>query len=399
MAHHQPKGLIVRITPTSILAPLLTCALLLGCDRQPAEPDPALQERLGKTEEHLGQVDPLQEQATLDAWEQGSRWIAAAQEQCGQMHQAIEAFLSGPNAQTQADAQDHWHRCHDQWHQLDPLLALSKSNPGLFGPLEHISFSVDAHPLQPGYLDSIEGYPYSGIVNDTTLNINASNLREQHGLTDHSDVALGLHALEFLLWGEHGERPVSDYESEYELTEEQREAELTVDKLPNNRRRDLLRLLSHLLQDDLEQAQQRWRGEHSNLWLTYRQLHPQSRLQLLKNAGHQLLERELVGEIQALSHPERVHNRFAGQSLRPVASALKGLEQLMTQGEPALTEWLGEPETASQWQRQVADLITTLEAILAGQASEEEAEPEALIQQLQLLAVFLQPVAELSRND
>jgi len=370
----------------------LLALLLLGCERsEDRQTEPPPPEPSGSLEE----VDPEQDAATLAAWQTGHEWLTEAGHRCEQLHDAIEQFLSDPEAETLAAARTQWHQCHDQWHRMDPLLALSDSNPGLFGQLEQLTFNIEARPLMPGYLDSLEDYPYSGIVNDVTVNITATSLREQHGLTDWSDVSLGLHALEFLLWGEHGERPTRDYQPQTTLSEEQREDELSIDMLPENRRRELLRLTSHLLQDDLAKLQTLWQDESNTLWLSYRRMHPSTRLQLLRNSARQLVEEQLPEDIRALPGEEAAHNRFAGANLRPLLSALEGLRELFVQSEPPLAHWLAEEDTTLEWSAQLDEIINQLEAHLEDGAEIDAEQQAAIVQQLQLLAVFLQPVTHL----
>lgn len=372
-----------------VLKGLVLLALLAGCDRSPEEPHAPADT---PSSEPLQQTEPEQEAATARAWQLGGDWLEAAQTECRELHQQLETFLDQPGEATLKNTRGQWHQCHDRWHRLAPLLALSASNPGLFGELERMAFNIDAHPLQPGYLDALPQYPHSGIVNDITLDIKADTLRDQHGLTDSTDVSLGLHAIEFLLWGEVGERPVSDYRRQTRAEGENLDEELTQEKLPRNRRRELILLLSNLLQDDLQSMHRQWTSESGHLQQTYRQLRPASQLQLLKGAARQLLEQQLVTELQTLSDPELAHNRFAGEGLRPILSALQGLQTLMTQGEPPLTQWLGEPEATAQWRKQLETIVADLRE---AKASDEEFSPDALISQLQLLGTFLQPVNDL----
>lgn len=73
--------------------------------------------------------------------------------------------------------------------------------------LQRLSFYVDASPIETGFLDSIEGYPDSGIVMDLTLSIDAETLRRQHGITAPEEACLGFHPLEYFLW----ERQIADF--------------------------------------------------------------------------------------------------------------------------------------------------------------------------------------------
>lgn len=375
----------------------LLVSLLLGCegaDEQQPELEPPSQEPAGALE----QVDPEQDAATLAAWQKGSQWLTEAETLCAELHESIDQFLANPEAERLAAARAHWHQCHDQWHRMEPLLSLSDSNPGLFGQLEELTFNIEARPVMPGYLDSLEDYPYSGIVNDVTVDMTATSLREQHGLTDWSDVSLGLHALEFLLWGERGQRPPQDYQPQRTLSEAQRADDLTVDMLPENRRRELLRLTSHLLQDDLNRLQQLWQDESNRLWLTYRQMHPSTRLQLLRSSAWQLLNDRLRTDIQALSGNETAHNHFADDNLRPVLSALEGLRELFLDSEPPLAQWLAEETTTREWSTQLDEIINQLEADLESDTDRVREQQATIVQQLQLLAVYFQPAAELDSD-
>ena len=56
---------------------------------------------------------------------------------------------------------------------------------------------IEAWPLTPGFIDSIKNYPYSGIVNDSTIEIAPDVLKAQHMITDPSEISLGFHVLEY----------------------------------------------------------------------------------------------------------------------------------------------------------------------------------------------------------
>ncbi|WP_027330404.1 imelysin family protein [Marinimicrobium agarilyticum] len=326
---------------------LISVLFLWGCDS--GEPESGASLSSAPPAAPLGEPAPGLAESTLAAWQQGGDWLSEAQRRCATLHEQIQTFLATPEPAQLESARARWHECHNGWHRLDPLLALADSNPGLFGDLGRVRFAIDAHPLQPGYLDSIDGYPYSGIVNDITLAITARTLRDQHGLTDDSDVVLGLHALEFLLWGEQGKRPVEDYTHQIEPRDEQLSDELTEGQLPNNRRRELLRLISQLLQDDLAATRERWLASEDRWYRTYRNLHPASRVALLREALRALLQDTLPTALEAEADSEQVHSRFAGQPLQPVASALKGVGELANIGEPPLKTSLAPGEKTQRW--------------------------------------------------
>lgn len=332
--------------------------LALGCERKAPEPElpdiPVIQPM-----ESLTAIDPQQQATTRVIWTKGQALLEQALTSQADLHQTLQAFLTTPSEQTLLDAQDAWRRCHEDWHRLDPLLALADSNPGLFARLQEAVFNIDAYPLLPGYIDAIAAYPHSGIVNDISLTINASTLRAQHGLTDAGDVALGFHAMEFLLWGEHGERNPDDFALVQEATVAQSNAGLNIADLPNNRRRDMLLLLSHLLKDDISNLHTLWEKPESWLHRTYHQLHPAVRAQLWKNAALHYLEHAAHQVANLNNNPE--HSVFAGHNLAPVAAGLDELEQLLIEKETSLP-WFTEQTFGEQWLASLTSVIARIEA-------------------------------------
>lgn len=368
------------------LIPILSFAVLLvlGCenserDVQAPAPEPVSSEP---------PLDPSMQLASVEAWKRGEQALQQTLEASRELHRQLEALLLAPRSATLTAARQQWRQAHGHWHRLDPLLALTKSNPGLFGGLERLVANIDAQPIQPGYLDYLEQYPYTGIVNDITLAINAQTLRAQHGLTDASDVSLGFHALEFLLWGENGHRPATDFQVAEQPSSEQREAGLTIAELPNNRRRDLLVLISHLLQDDIKELMGRWRGPDSRLYQTYHRLHPASRVELLKNAAEQYLRQD-APELLTTSGTDEAHNGFADDSLNTLLQGLIGLQNLFQEGENDLLR-SSETEPRQAWLTQLNQLITQLTEREAQQSLGPEIRQE-LRQQLEQLASFLRP--------
>lgn len=88
------------------------------------------------------------------------------------------------------------------------------------GPIDDADDFINAWPLNEAHIDYVEGNAAAGYVNDpafviTPAALEAQNLPEGGG---ESDVAVGWHAIEFLLWGQDrnvagpGDRPVADYD-------------------------------------------------------------------------------------------------------------------------------------------------------------------------------------------
>src|SRR5690606_22834627 len=149
---------------------LISFSLLAGCDRQAPEPERPVSTPVTT----VNDVDPALKAATDEAWQLGGQTLQKTLEACNELHQQLTDFLIQPDSDGLEVVHQSWRHCHNEWHRLDPLLALTESNPGLFAQLQKHIFSIEARPLQPGYLDYLEAYPYSGIVNDISLRISAS---------------------------------------------------------------------------------------------------------------------------------------------------------------------------------------------------------------------------------
>ena len=102
-----------------------------------------------------------------------------------------------------------------------------------FLPMNKNFSKIEAWPLTPGFVDSIKSHPYSGIVNDFTIEITPKVLRAQHMITDPSEISLGFHVLEYYAF-------------------ERNREDLNGTKEVNRRRRSLISLVSELLVEDIK---------------------------------------------------------------------------------------------------------------------------------------------------
>ena len=310
--------------------------------------------------------DPQLTALTQQLWQQGGGLLERANSQAIALNQAVATLLADPSESQLAAARDAWRLAHRDWRAFGPLLMLGVNNPGLFNSLEQWQFAIDAWPIQPGFLDYFAGYEQSGIVNDLALPIAAAELRQQHGLTDISDVAIGFHAIEYLLWGEAkglqpGQRPVADYLPGTSISQAQQIAGLRVIDLPTNRRRDLLRLLCQLLVDDLAAMQKQWNDPNGTLHTSYSELQGQSRAQLLANASAAWLQAEQA-QLKRIATPPagdivevpEWHNAFSGSANSELAEGLTTLETLFLKPDTSLGPWL--MPSANQ-QRLAADML------------------------------------------
>lgn len=243
-----------------VIGLLLAAAVFAsGCD-QPL-PSPKQKEQPQKAE---GAKQPVQRpyKIALQAYQkQGMTQLEQAAVCVKNLRSALPPFLDAPDATTLNDVYVMTRHCHRLY---QPALALTASYPALDARLTSLRRRIDSRPITPGYVDYIEGYPSSGIVNDPALALNEESLIAEQGLTDVADVVLGFEVVLFLLEGEHRYRPqlpLRSYEDYVAVQKWENQAEgdfLPVSDHPNNRRRLYLTLVTQVLEQDLKLLQTAW---------------------------------------------------------------------------------------------------------------------------------------------
>ena len=305
------------------------------------------------------------DKSTRYAWELGLQSLINTEQASRNLSAQLDLFLAEPSEASLANVRQEWRNCHQQWQQHAVWVALAKAQSRRFVALNRHYFVLDARELQPGYLDAVQDYPFSGIVNDISIVLTADSLRQQHGLTYPSEVSLGFHALEF----------------------------------PNNRRRTVLRLVNQVLADDVQRLRQDWQNPLSPISQTYQQLPPRMRLEFIQHTAHQLLGSELPDQLlQAIALDRTTHhNQFAGDTLQHNLAVLIGLEALLTQGESPLLSHLGGAAADPAWSQQLQSLIADLGELIQDKDGINTAKLSELLEQLPVLAAALateKPAAE-----
>jgi hypothetical protein len=107
-------------------------------------------------------------------------------------------FIDQPDHESHQAWQNSWVDAHSQWLSASFLIPAG-TVPGK---------TIDNWPIEPGFIDSLSGYPHSGIVNDVTLEITYDTLTEQHRITDDGETTLGFHVLEYYTF----DRPLEDFQ-------------------------------------------------------------------------------------------------------------------------------------------------------------------------------------------
>ncbi|MFE8072874.1 imelysin family protein [Marinobacteraceae bacterium S3BR75-40.1] len=169
----------------AFLATLALVLMLAGC----SEPPPPEQETVRE------QQQPAPERAAESSLVTTTR--TALCNNVTALNESVSALVQTPQKDRLTAARDNWKAAHLSWRQWDLLKALAQPETSRKDSLFH---PLDAHPLLPGYLDRVPGYPASGLVY-SEVPLTLAYLRDRHQSTDPYYVTRGFHALEFMLWG------------------------------------------------------------------------------------------------------------------------------------------------------------------------------------------------------
>ena len=202
--------------------------------------------------------------------------------------------------------------------------------------LMQLQYQINHWPIVPGYIDYVDGYPDSGIVHDINVNLDADSLREQHGSFDVSEVTLGFHAIEFLLWGYDADsvaRPATDFDAVLELTPKEIESGYTLEQLSNNRRRLFLTVVADTLVNDFLALQSLWLAEEPSISQRIESISGTELIVILADSMSAMLTQELL---QRSLYPmlngnfvESVQSPYSRSTQNAVSSQLSGLERLL----------------------------------------------------------------------
>lgn len=129
---------------------------------------------------------------------------------------ALEALVATPTEGTLSTARDAWLESREPYLQTEVYRFYDGP---IDDPEDGPEGQINAWPLDENYIDYVEGQPDAGIVNDTSVTIDASTLASLNEVGGEANVATGYHAIEFLLWGQDmsetgpGARPASDFDA------------------------------------------------------------------------------------------------------------------------------------------------------------------------------------------
>lgn len=216
---------MVKLRP----APIAALSLVLAACSQPDEP-PAVTPEIA--------APPL---AAVIARSQ------AVCESTAVLQQRVTAFLNAPSEESLSHARDSWVQAHDAYRLLHAdYLAAQLALPQQADDRD----PIDAWPMLPGYLDSVPGYPHSGLV-FSEVPLTPEALAREHQSTDFAYLTRGFHPLEFMLWG-NDDNAATQAARFFSLAGVAKEGpDNDADAIDSNgRRQDLTRLIANTLKRD-----------------------------------------------------------------------------------------------------------------------------------------------------
>jgi putative iron-regulated protein len=187
---------------------------------------------------------------------------------------------------------------------------------------------LNAWPMDEAYVDYVDGNATSGIINDLTNypTIDAASIISANEFGSETNISLGYHAIEFLLWGQDlsattaGVRPYTDY---------------IVGGTSDNqvRRGQYLKLCADILVQGLDQVKTEWDPNVANNYrVTWLALDNATALRKMFNSIRAMSGDELSGERMFTAYDnmdqEDEHSCFSDNTHRDIILNSQGIENL-----------------------------------------------------------------------
>lgn len=130
----------------------------------------------------------------------------------------IDAFVADPSGINFTATKNAWLNARESYGTTEAFRFAD--GPIDSGATEEIEGYLNSWPLDEGYIDYVDGTTNSGMINDTSITLSKEALTSMNGVGGEENVAIGYHAIEFLLWGQDltapsallsGQRPYTDF--------------------------------------------------------------------------------------------------------------------------------------------------------------------------------------------
>ncbi|WP_296383229.1 imelysin family protein [Winogradskyella sp.] len=235
---------------------------------------------------------------------------------------SINTFVSSPNDANFTAAKDAWKTARESY---GPTEAYRFANgPIDTGTTEDVEGWLNSWPLDEVFIDYVDGNTTSGIINNTVEAITKANLTGLNGANNsEANVAIGYHAIEFLLWGQDytdpsnqlaGQRPYTDYVDGGTASNQ-------------DRRRDYLTVCADLITDHLQIVIEEWdtNGTYRSTFLVLNEDEAlKNMLGIAELAGSELAVERMEVALN-LNDQEDEHSCFSDNTHRDIRLNLDGV--------------------------------------------------------------------------
>lgn len=258
------------------------------------------------------------------------------------LQQAVDAFLNQPSESGLQAARQAWLAAREFYGQTEAFRFYGGPIDGRDGPEPRLN----AWPVDESYIDRVQGRPQSGLINDREFVIDKKSVAAKNERGGEENIAVGWHAIEFLLWGQDlsedgpGNRSFEDY----------------VDgKAPNaDRRRLYLRTVVELLHDDLSSLVRAWAPGSKTNYRAHFERGGLASVRLMLVGMGALSRGELAGERLEVAldtqQQEDEHSCFSDNTHRDFVAGITGIRNVWrgefvradgtTVAGPSLRQWI-----------------------------------------------------------
>ena len=194
------------------------------------------------------------------------------------------------------------------------------------GPIDAVEGLINSWPIDENLIDYVDGEPDAGIINQPGRfpELSASMIASLNEKDGEKNITAGFHVVEFLLWGQDlnddgpGRRSYLDYRDGHAAHAD--------------RRREYLRLATHLLVQDLESVAAQWQPGHADNYRARFLALPadEALTRILKGVGI-LSGSELAGERLTVPYEtkeqEDEHSCFSDNTHRDIMNDVLGIQK------------------------------------------------------------------------
>lgn len=237
---------------------------------------------------------------------------------------SIDAFVSDPTETGFTNAKEAWLLSRESYGQTE---AFRFANGPIDDEINGPEGLLNAWPLNEAYIDYVEGGSTTSIIYDTATypTISASVLEDLNESGGETNISIGYHAIEFLLWGQDLTAPSANTPGQRLFTDY-----TTADHAA--RRSEYLAVTIDLLIGHLQLMTEEWKPDASNYRSTFEEMNSDDALEDILTSIAILSNSELAGERIYTAYDnqdqEDEHSCFSDNTHRDIILNAQGIQNV-----------------------------------------------------------------------